>query len=185
MRADAAERERALVVADNERLKAEFAEAKQWLGGPGRRGFLAAGLAIGGAALLLAGVWVGRATVSPSAPVVRAAKRAPLPTIVGVIVSDGPRVGHWTLNATRCTKRGDGVELTTMGDSGVSIWLGKDQVEVETRAGTVFLDGKLCVSKRIAEVALRDDGSVDGRLELDCQFEGNWLQGRIDFQYCR
>jgi hypothetical protein len=183
LRADAAERERGIVVAENERLQAELAEARQWLGAPAKRGYLAAGLAIGGATLLLIGVWIGRATISPAAPVRVKAPR--LPTVTGVIVSDGPRVGHWTMSATRCTPRGDGVELTTIGDSGVSIWLGNDQVELETRAGTLFLERKRCLSKLVAQLARQTDGSIDGRIELDCQFEGNWLQGRIDFQSCR
>ena len=186
MRADAAERERALLQMEVQHLEIQLTRAREWLGGPSKRAFLVGGLIVFGIGLALVGFLLGRMTVEPTLDAPRArANAAPLrPTVTGVIVADGPRVGHWTLAATRCAQRSDGIELTSIGDGGVSFWLSNNQIELETRAGTLYLDHKLCVSKMIGVVARTDD-RIDGHLELDCQFEGNWLQGRIDFQHCR
>jgi hypothetical protein len=183
MRADAAERERALLVVENERLVAELADAREWLGGPRKRLFLLGGGLVVGLGLVLAGVGIGRATVDDPPPV-KMLKAPPMPSIAGLMVAHGPDLGHWMMNATRCVPRSDGIELTTIGTTERSFWVGKDQVELELPGGTVFLTRARCAAKFIAYVTHHDD-MVDGAIELDCSFDTNQLQGRIDFKNCR
>lgn len=183
MRADATERERKLLAAENERLAAELAGAREWLGGPSKRAFLVGGLVVLGIGLVFVGVVIGRRTVEPASAPVRV-KTPPLPAISGLIVADGPDVGHWMLTATRCAKRSDGIELTSVGGDERSFWIGNDQVELELPGGTVFLTKRRCITKFVAYVGHHDD-MVDGALELDCSYDNNRLQGRIDFKHCR
>jgi hypothetical protein len=185
MRADAAERERKIVEAENQRLEAELASAREWLGGPSKRAFLLGGLVVLGIALVVVGVVIGRATASPPAPRARAKLAPPPPSIAGVIVADGWQVGHWTLMPTRCTPRGDGIELTNIGNAGRSIWLTNDQVELELPSGTMFLTKKQCFAKLVGSLTRTADDMFEGHVELDCTFETNRLQGRIDFKHCR
>lgn len=191
MRADAAERDRNILEAEKQRLEAELAAAREWLGGPSKRAFLLGGLVVLGVGLVLVGVMIGRGTAS-APEVVRVKPAPPLPSITGVIVADGWQVGHWTMIATRCTPRGDGVELTTIGsaaghggNAGRSIWLTNDQVELELPGGTMFLTKKQCFAKLVGVVTRTADDMLDGYVELDCTFETNRLQGRIDFKHCR
>lgn len=185
MRADAAERERKILEAETQRLAAELASAREWLGGPSKRAFLLGGLVVLGIALVLIGVVIGRATASAPAPVARAKAAPPLPSIAGVIVADGWQVGHWTMTATRCAPRGDGIELTNVGGAGRSIWLTNDQIELELPGGTMFLTKKQCFAKLVGVVTRTAEDMFDGYVELDCTFETNRLQGRIDFKHCR
>jgi hypothetical protein len=183
MRAAAAEREQQILAAENERLATELAGAREWLGGPKQRAFLLGGLVVLGIGLVLVGIAIGRATVGEPA-VVRVKPPPPLPAIAGVIVADGWQVGHWMMLATRCTPRGDGIELTNVGSAGRSIWLTNGQVELELPTGTMFLTSKMCFAK-LTGVVTKVDDMFDGYVELDCTFENNKLLGRIDFKHCR
>ena len=185
MRADAAEREQKVLAAENERLAAELAAAREWLGGPSKRAFLFGGILILGIGLVLVGVVIGRRTVDEPAVVAAAAPREPrLPLVYGVVVGTGPDVGHWTFAATRCAPRGDGVELTNIGSAGISIWMTNDQVELELPSRTLFLTKKQCITKLVSALTRKDD-LIDGYVELDCSFDTNNLQGRIEFKHCR
>ena len=185
MRADSAEREQKIIAAENQRLEAELAAAREWLGGPSKRAFLLGGLVVLGIALVVVGVVIGRATAASAPPVARAKAAPPPPSLAGVIVADGWNVGHWTMLATRCTPRGDGIELTNIGHAGRSIWLRNDQVELELPGGTMFLTKKQCFAKLVGVVTRTADDMFDGYVELDCTFDTNRLQGRIDFKHCR
>jgi hypothetical protein len=107
--------------------------------------------------------------------------------VFGVIVADGPEVGHWTLNATRCAIRQDGVELTATGSDGHSIWVADGQVEIELPAGTLRIDKKSCWAgfKPVVERREPRPMTFEGLLDLDCAFGDNRLQGRIEFRACQ
>ena len=185
MRADAAEREQRVLAAENERLTAELAAAREWLGGASKRAFLVGGLVVLGIGLVVLGVVIGRKTVDePPVAETRAARDPKLPAVFGVVVGSGPDVGHFTFSATRCTRRSDGIELTNIGNAGISIWLANDQVELELPGRTLFLTKKQCINKLTGVVSRADDLS-SGYVELDCSFDTNNLQGRIEFKHCR
>src|SRR6188768_2313108 len=88
MRADAAEREQKVLAAENERLAAELADAREWLGGARKRAFLLGGLVVLGIGLVVVGLLIGRMTVDVPPPV-RAVRAPKLPEVYGVIVGNG------------------------------------------------------------------------------------------------
>lgn len=183
MRADAAERETARLAKDHERLAAELAAAKEWLGGPRRRMLLLAAVIAIGSVFGFCGVLLGRGTATcPTCPTLPPPPT--LPAIVGVMVADGPKVGHWTLTATRCVLREDGIELTAAGSEDHNLWLNDQTVEIEFPAGDFFISQKECKTTFDFALIKHDDG-YEGHVSLDCRFADNRLQGRIDFKRCR
>jgi hypothetical protein len=189
-RADAAAHEARVLATENARLETELAQAREWLGGPRKRALvLGAGVVIA-AVFLLIGLGIGRSTATgPAAAQAIAATPPPLPLpqVFGVIVSDGPELGEWTLNATRCVSRSDGIELTQQGDEGHNIWLTNNVVEVEGPAASLTLRAGQCRKKLVHSVVARDTrpATFDGYVDLDCLFDGNRLIGRIEFRNCR
>lgn len=178
----AVEREAKLAAADNLRLEKELVEAKEWLGGARRRWILLGGMVALNALVFIAGLMAGRTTAERAEPTVLQAAPPPvLPAVYGVIVADGPDVGHWTLHATRCAVRQEGVELTATGSDGHSVWVADGKVEIELPAGALQLAAnKHCWGKY--EVAVAPTG---GYVNLDCSFADNRIQGRIQFTNCR
>jgi len=196
-RAEAAEREQARLADRNVELERKLDAAQQWLGTPRRRMLalfgvvvLCAGTAVGGAAI---GRALGTAnTTCPTCPPIPVA--AKLPAVVGVIVADGPTVGHWTLTATKCVRRSDGVELTAVGSENYAVWMSSHSVEVEVPAGDFALDEtKYCRGHGLNFGLSEKDGGYEGHVTLDCRWndnkrprqDDNRLQGRIDFTRCR
>lgn len=183
-RADAAVREAKHLADDNARLTAELAAAKEWLGGPRMRILLVAGIATICIGLAVGALFYGRSTIDCPAPPASAPVAAPLPQVIGVMVADGPVLGHWTLNATRCVPRQDGVELTAVGSEDHNIWLSGNDIEVETPVGALTLKHKHCVT-RLESTVLARDGMFNGYVDVDCRFDDNRLHGRIEFRNCR
>ena len=187
-RADAAAHEARVLATENVRLETELAHAREWLGGPRKRALvLGAGVAIA-AAFLLIGLGIGRSTATgPTAAAPPAAPPPPLPQVFGVIVSDGPELGEWTLNATRCVSRTDGIELTQQGGEEHNIWLTNNVVEVEGPGASITLEHSHCMKKLVQSVVARDTKppTFDGYVDLDCRFNDNRLIGRIEFRNCR
>lgn len=192
MRAEAATRDHARLVEANHELERQLADAREWLGGPRRRilvvwGVGALCLAVGAAVAL-----VVRSAVEPPVRVAPPARVEPAaPQVFGTIAADGPQLGRWALNATRCVSRTDGIELTAVGSEDHAIWLSNGVVEVEIPSGDFILDAAKCHRRLVHEVH-RDvrwsDGqspTLSGYVALDCLFDGNSLQGRIDFKDCR
>lgn len=187
-RADAAAHEARVLATENARLETELAQAREWLGGSRKRALvLGAGVAIA-AAFLMIGLGIGRTTCSsgptsqPAAP-----PPLPLPQVFGVIVSDGPELGEWTLNATRCVSRTDGIELTQQGGEEHNIWLTNNVVEVEGPGASITLKHTHCMKKLVHSVVAHDTKppTFDGYVDLDCRFGDNRLIGRIEFHNCR
>ncbi len=186
MRADAADRHSAQLVEANHRLERELAEAKMWLGGPRRRTAVLTGMSALCVAMLIGGVLLGQSTVEVPAPVKRAVEPA-LPLVFGTIVADGPLVGRWTLNTTRCVSRSDGIELTAVGSEDHVIWLTNNIVEVEVPGGDFVLEPSQC-HQRLGHQVRRGSGDpamLDGYVALDCTFNGNSLHGHVEFKNCR
>lgn len=185
------EREVKQLEAENQRLTAELAKAKEWLGGPRKRIVLASVIAGVNILVFVIGMTAGRAfwgrDAAPPAKASAPPRPAPLPQVFGVMVADGPEIGHWTLNATRCAIREDGVELTATGSDGHSIWIASGQVEVELPAGALRLDKKHCWEsfQPVVERVETHPPTFEGIVDLDCVFAGNRLQGRIEFTACR
>jgi hypothetical protein len=186
MRADAADRHSAQLVEANRRLERELAEAKMWLGGPRRRIAVLTGMSALCVAMLIGGVLLGQSTVDVPAPVERAVEPA-LPLVFGTIVADGPLVGRWTVNATRCVWRSDGIELTAAGSEDHVIWLTNNTVEVEVPGGDFVLERSQCHQRLGHEVrrSVGDPATFDGYVALDCTFNGNSLHGHVEFKNCR
>ncbi len=187
-RADAATHEARVLAAETTRLETELAQAREWLGGPRKRALvLGAGVAIA-AAFFVIGLGIGRSTASGGATAqAAAAPPPPLPEVYGVIVSIGSDLGEWTLNATRCVSRTDGIELTQQGGEEHNIWLTNDVVEVEGPGATLTLKHAHCMKKLVQSVIANDTKppTFDGYVDLDCRFNGNRLAGRIEFRNCR
>lgn len=184
-RVDALEHDQRQLAADNERLTRELAAAREWLGGPRRRAAVLAG-ALGGAALFaLAGLAIGRATYDPP-PAPPPPRRPAAPQVTGVIVADGPRLGHWILTATRCTIRDDGVELSALGSEDHNVWLSNAAVEIELPNGILSLTHKSCFARLEHAIIQRESNptTLDGYVFVDCRFDDNRLAGRIDFSRC-
>ena len=193
-RADAVDRENQRLADDNRRLAAELAEAhallgrgEAWLGGR-RVKLMIAAIAVTGLGLAVAAGIYGRWTATCT--VLVAARPEPAsPFVIGTMVADGPKLGHWTLNATRCVPRTDGIELTAAGDQESHIiWLTNNVAELEIPNRDFVLTKTLCMRKldlAVAHHADIDPPTYDGHIELDCNFDGNTLQGRIEFQHCR
>ena len=192
-RADAVDRENRQLAAENQRLEAELAEAREligrgsvWLGGR-RLKLLIAAIALGGFGLAVAAGIYGRATATCSTVIV--ARPPPSsPFTIGTMVAEGPKLGHWTLNATRCVPRTDGIELTAAGDQESHIiWLTNNVAEIEVPDHDFVLKKIDCMRKLDLAVARHDTdpATYDGHIELDCTFDGNTIQGRIEFQHCR
>jgi hypothetical protein len=186
MRADAADRDTAQLVEANRRLERELAEAKMWLGGPRRRTAVLTGMGALCVAMLIGGVLLGQSSVEVPPPVVRVVEPT-LPQVFGAIVADGPLVGRWTLNATRCVARSDGVELTAVGSEDHVIWLTSNTVEVEIPGGDFVLERSQCYQRLGHEVRRHggDPATLDGYVALDCTFNGNSLQGHVEFKNCK
>ncbi len=191
-RADAVDRENGQLAAENQRLTAELAEAREligrgsvWLGGL-RAKLLLAGVAIGGIGLAVATGIYGRVTATCEAPpVVRAPPASPF--TIGTMVADGPDLGHWILNATRCVPRTDGIELTALGQDSYIIWLTNDVAEIEVPNKDFVLKKAQCAHTMSLAVQRHDTdpATYDGHIELDCSFDNNTIRGRIEFQHCR
>jgi hypothetical protein len=191
-RADAVDRENQRLADDNQRLAAELAEAQAllgrgeaWLGGR-RVKLMIAAIAIGGLGLAVAAGVYGRWTATCT--VVMVAPPPSSPFVIGAMVADGPKLGHWTLNATRCVPRTDGIELTAAGDQESHIiWLTNNVVELEIPDRDFVLTKVDCYRKLDLAVTHHDTDppTYDGHVELDCSFAGNTVQGRIEFQHCR
>lgn len=67
-------------------------------------------------------------------------------------------------------------------------WSPRDNVaEIEVTNRDFVLKKTDCVRKLDLAVAHHDTDppTYDGHIELDCQFDENTLQGRIEFQHCR
>lgn len=188
-RAQAAEREAKLFAVENKRLETELAEAREWLGGPRKRAILMS--VVVGVSLLagVTGFLIGRFTASAPVPaVVPMAPKAPLPEIYGLIVADGPDLGRWSLDPTRCVQRApEGIELTKQGSTEHSIWITNSTVEVESPSGVVALDPKRCFKKLERQVIAKDTTppTFDGFVDLDCTWNDNHIIGRITFTGCR
>ena len=190
MRADAAERETARLADENRTLHVELEAAKLWLGGPKRRMLVLATVIAISAAFGVAGIMIGRTTAT-SLPCPVVPKAAPVAGISGVMVADGPMVGHWTLTTTRCAVRSDGIELSAIGNSDHIIWLGEHSVEIEVPNNDFFLDAGRCTQAYDRALVKHDDG-YSGQLTLDCAWFGsrmdgrlNRLQGHIEFTGCK
>lgn len=185
-RSDAAVREAKLLADDNARLAAELAAAKEWLGGPRMRILLVVGITATTIGLTVGALFYGRSSVECPVPQAArpAAAPAPLPQVIGVIVADGPVFGHWTLNATRCVPRDDGVELTAVGSEDHNLWLAGNEIEVETPGGAITLKKTQCHRGLESSVVARD-GMFEGYVAVDCSFDDNRLNGRIEFRNCR
>jgi hypothetical protein len=183
MRADAAVREAKLLADENTRLTSELAAAKEWLGGPRVRILVAAVIVVTTVGISV-GALYGRSSVECPVPVATRMPAPPLPQVIGVMVADGPVFGHWTLNATRCVPRDDGIELTAVGSEDHNIWLAGNDVEVETPTGAVTLKHLQCI-KRLESAVTKHDGMYDGHVDVDCRFDDNRLHGRIEFRNCR
>jgi hypothetical protein len=187
MRADAADREAKRLAAENVRIAAELAEAREWLGGPRKRLFLGAGIGLACVALALGGAYVGRITAPDRVRVERRSAQDPLPSVIGAMLANGPDLGSWTLTATRCVSRSDGIQLTAAGSEDYSIWLTNNVTEVETPKHSLMLRDHQCV-KRLGRLVDRVDDkppTYTGHIDLDCSFDGNRLIGRIEFRNCR
>lgn len=187
-RADAAAHEARVLATENARLAAELAEAREWLGGPRKRALVLGGVVAVAAGFLLVGLGIGRATAPrPAADQPAAAPPPPLPQVFGVIVSEGPDLGDWTLSATRCVWRTDGIELTQQGGDDHSIWLTNNVVEVEATSASITLRRSQCMKKLVHSVVAHDTkpATFDGYVEVDCRFDDNRLAGRIEFRNCR
>ena len=188
LRADAATRDNAQLVEANRRLERELAEAKEWLGGPRRRILVVWGLGALCLGLSTIGALVLRSILEPPARVeVPARVQRAVPQVFGTIVADGPEVGRWAMNATRCVQRPDGVELTTIGSDEHSVWLINDLVEVEIPNDDFILEPSQCEA-RLAHDLQREGGepsTLSGYVAFDCMFDGNSLHGRIEFKDCR
>jgi hypothetical protein len=197
MRADAGDRENAALTAENQRLvaelaaenqrfAAELAAARDWVGGPRKRLFLGFGIAVTCIGLAVGGILYGQSSVTcPSCT--KLAASPPVPSIIGAIVADGPQLGHWTLTATRCVPRSDGIQLTTASSEAYGIWLTSNVTEVEMPRAMLTLLDKQCTRKLSREVTIVDTNPTiySGHIELDCSFDGNRLLGRIEFRNCR
>jgi hypothetical protein len=188
LRVDAATRDNAQLAEANRRLERELAEAKEWLGGPRRRILVIWGLCALCLVLSTIGALVLRSILEPPARVELPPRvQNPVPQVFGTIVADGPEVGRWTLNVTRCAQRPDGVELTMIGSDEHSIWLINDLVEIETPNDDFILEASHCPT-RLAHEIHRNSGepsTLSGYVALDCMFDGNSLHGRIEFKDCR
>jgi len=185
-RIDALEHEHRQLAGENERLTRDLADAREWLGGPRKRAALLLAALGGGALFVLVGLAIGRG-ISDSPHVVAAPTRLPTtPQVTGVIIADGPKLGHWMLTATRCTIRDDGVELSALGSEDHNVWLSNAAVEIELPNGIISLDHKMCIPR--LEHAIIQSGSnpttLDGYVYVDCQWDENRLAGRIDFARC-
>jgi hypothetical protein len=185
MRAESLTRDHAHLTEANEQLQRELAEAKIWLGGKRKRALVLIGFGTLCVVTAIGGIAVGRSTID--CPVVVRAPEMALPQVFGTIVSDGPQFGRWTLNATRCVPRGDGVELAAVGSEDHAIWLTADSADVEVPAGDFVLKHIQCY-RGLAHELVRHDGTpptFDGFVDVDCAFDGNRLQGRIELHGCR
>lgn len=185
-RTDAAEREARLLAGENQRLTSELAEAREWLGGPRKRLVAIAALVVVAGGLAIGGVVVGRSSIECPVPVI-ASRTAPLPTVTGVMVADGPKLGHWTLAATRCVQRSDGIELTAVGSEDHNIWLTNNVTEIEVPTGDILLEDRMCRAHLARAVIASKEipPTYSGFVELDCHFDDNRLQGRIEFSHCQ
>jgi len=186
MRAEALTRDHAHLAEANAQLERELAEAKIWLGGKRKRTLVLLGAGALCVAAAIGGVAAGRSTIDCPV-VVRAPELPSLPLVFGTIVADGPQLGHWTLNATRCVPRGEGVELAAVGSEDHAIWLTADSADVEVPVGDFVLKHIRCYRK-FAHDLVRHDGALptfDGFVDVDCAFDGNTLQGRIELHNCR
>ena len=190
-RADAADRENRLLAEENQRLTAQLADAQEmlgrgsvWLGGSRTKALMLT-IAGGGIALAVAAGIYGRVTASYPEPVI--VHRTAPPFTIGTMVADGPDLGRWTLEATRCVPRSDGIELTAVGQDSYIIWLTNNIAEVEVPNHDIVLHKKECISKLDLSVTSHDTDppTYDGHIELDCSFDNNTLRGRIEFQHCR
>ena len=183
-RADAAVREAAQLAAENERLTAELAAAKEWLGGPRKRAMLLGAIVLTALGLGAAGLAIGRCTVEPV--VIQPPPPKIYPKVVGVVFADGPEVGHWMMKATRCIPREIGVELTSVGKDDHSVGIIGNDVEIETPTGALTLERTHC---RQREVSVRkndrDPTAWDGFVDLDCRFRDNMVHGYVEFENCK
>jgi hypothetical protein len=164
---------------DHARALHELAEARALIeGGTVRLGRASLGV-IACVVLAVAGFTAGRASVViPAPPPPVSAPKQARPTAYGTIIADGPRLGHWILTVTRCVARSDGYELTATGNSGNSVWLTANVVEVEGERGIITLEPRQCLRRDL------DAGHGHGYVALDCHFEGGTVLGRVDFQDC-
>jgi hypothetical protein len=191
-RADAVDRENRHLTDENRRLTAELAEARDmigkgavWLGG-GRLKLL-----LGISAIVCIGVGAGALLVgrmTAECPECRIPPPARLPVTIGTMVADGPKFGHWTLNATRCVRRSDGIELTASGEEKHVIWLTNNVIELEVPNNDFLLEEKHCFRRGLLVETneKQDPVTYSGHVELDCRLDGGgWIQGRIEFQNCR
>lgn len=206
-RADAVDRENARLVAEHARLTSELAEARETIGrgsvwlGDAKTRLLFTLVASAGLVLAIGAGVYGRVSAECPEPVV--VHRVPPPFTIGTMVADGAELGHWTLNATRCVPRADGIELTAVGQENYIIWLTNNVVEVEFPDHDYVLKKVDCTRKLELAVVAHDGDpkTYDGHVELDCLIDrtafvkgnprddvdhvGNRLQGRIEFQHCR
>ena len=187
MRADAADRNATQLAEAHRRLERELAEAKMWLGGPRRRAAVLTGMAALCVAMLVIGLELGHGAVEVPVPGERPAVTPPPPLVFGTLVADGPQVGRWSLNTTRCASRSDGIELTEYGSEDHVIWLTNNTVEVEVPGGDFVLGPSQC-AQRLGHQVQRNRGepaTLDGYVALDCTFNGNSLHGHVEFKNCR
>jgi hypothetical protein len=186
MRADAADRNAAQLAEAHRRLERELADAKMWLGGPRRRAAVLTAMGALCVAMLAIGLEVGHGAVEVPVPVQRAAASA-APLVFGTLVADGPQVGRWSMNITRCVSRSDGIELTELGSEDHVIWLTNNIVEIEIPSGDFVLGPSQC-AQRLGHQVSRNGGepaTLDGYVALDCMFSGNSLHGHVEFKNCR
>jgi hypothetical protein len=190
-RIDSLERDNRQLVAETERLANELEAARQWLGGTRKRMLVAIAFGALGLALVVTWIWIafrsGERVLEVNVP-------APdYPPTTGVIVADGPKVGHWVATITSCTVHGDRVELGTLANDEHRIWLDQNGVELELPTGMVTLDERRCRTHESAVMARGGDPpTFDGYARLDCRFGmsperavPDLVAGKLDFVRCR
>jgi hypothetical protein len=190
-RIDALERDNRQLVAETTRLANELEAAQQWLGGARKRMLVA--IVFGALVLALAMTWVWIAFRSSERPLQVYVAPAECPATTGVIVADGPKVGHWVAMITSCTVHGDRVELGTLANDEQRIWLDQNGVELELPTGMVTLDERRCRTHESVLVSRGGDPpTFDGYARLDCRFGisperavPDLVAGKLDFVRCR
>jgi hypothetical protein len=191
-RIDALERDNRQLAADTERLAGELAIAQQWLGGARRRMLVSIVFGALVLALLASWAWI---IFRPTEHAINVHVAPPeCPATTGVIVADGPRVGHWVATITSCKVHGARVELGTLANDDHRIWLDTTGVELELPNEMLSLDAHRCPARLDFALVSNEEAppSSSGHVGLDCRFGisperavPDLVAGRIDFSRCR
>jgi hypothetical protein len=191
-RTEAAEREAARLTEANAALEHDLAAARTWLGGARKRAAVFAAIVTGAIALGAAGFAIGRATADASPPPPEMPAKpigfppAPIepPRVAGAMMVDGPDLGSWVAKPTQCIVQPDrSIQLDA--DDNHTVWLSHAAVQLETPDRVQVLDEHKCYRMLHHDVLRDDDNTFSGFLDVDCEWLGNHVIGRIDVAHCR